>query len=99
MPAYAVGRIRTKDWSWLEEYGPVVSALIEKYGGRYLVRGGAVDRLEGEEELADAHVILEFSSMEQARAWYDDPEYAPMIELRQAHADIEFVILEGLGES
>jgi len=96
MPAYAIGRLRSKNWSWLKEYGPVTAALIEKHGGRYLARGGEVQRLEGEEEIPDAYVMLEFPSMEQARAWYADPEYAPMIELRQAHSEIEFVLLEGL---
>ena len=96
MPAYAIGRIRSKDWSWLKEYGPITAALIEKHGGRYLSRAGELQKLEGEEELPDAYVVLEFPSMEQARAWYADPEYAPMIELRRAHSEIEFVLLDGL---
>jgi len=96
MPAYAIGRLRAGNWSWLKEYGPVVSALIEKHGGRYLARGGEMQRLEGEDELPDSYVMLEVPSMEQARAWYDDPEYAPMIELRQAHCALEFVLVEGL---
>lgn len=96
MPAYAIGRLHAENWSWLKEYGPVVGALIEKHGGRYLARGGEMHRFEGEEDLPDAYVMLEFPSMEQARAWYDDPEYAPMIELRKANSRIEFVLIEGL---
>jgi uncharacterized protein (DUF1330 family) len=52
--------------------------------------------LEGEEELPDTYVVLEFPSMEHARAWYADPEYAPMIDLRRAHSEIEFVLLDGI---
>ena len=40
MPAYAIGRLRSKNWSWLKEYGPITAALIEKHGGRYLARLG-----------------------------------------------------------
>jgi uncharacterized protein (DUF1330 family) len=96
MPAYAIGRLRAENWSWLKEYGPVVAELIEKHGGRYLARGGEMQRLEGEEELPDAYVVLEFPSIEQARSWYDDPAYAPMIELRKPHCAVEFHLVEGV---
>ena len=96
MPAYAIGRLRSKNWTWLREYAPITAALIEKHGGRYLARGGEVQRLEGEEEVPDAYVMLEFPSMEHARAWYTDTEYAPMIELRRANSEIEFVLVDGL---
>jgi uncharacterized protein (DUF1330 family) len=96
MPAYAIGRLRAENWSWLKEYGPPVTALIEKHGGRYLARGGAMKNLEGDEGLPDAYVMLEFPSMEQAQAWYDDPEYAPLIELRQANCGLQFHLIQGL---
>ena len=96
MPAYAIGRLKSKDWSWLEEYGPTTAALIEKYGGRSLARGGESQTLEGDEPLPDAYVMLEFPSMDHARAWYADAEYAPMIALRQQHSELEFVLIEGL---
>ncbi len=96
MAAYAIGRLRSGDWSWLKEYGPITAALIEKHGGRYLARGGEMQRLEGDEPLPDAYVMLEFPSLEQARAWYEDAEYAPMIELRRQHSEIEFVLVDGI---
>ena len=96
MPAYVIGRLKTKDWSWLSEYGPLTAALIEKHGGRYLARGGELGVLEGDAPLPDAYVVLEFPSMEQARAWHADPDYAPMIELRRAHSEIELTLVEGI---
>lgn len=96
MPAYAIGRLRAENWSWLAEYGPVVADLVEQHGGRYLVRGGSPKQLEGEEPLPDAYVVLEFPSMQSARAWYDDPAYAPMIALRKPHCAVEFHLVEGL---
>ena len=96
MPAYAIGRLTMRDPSWLDEYGPKTAALVEKHGGKYLVRGGKMDRLEGDGELPSVMVVLEFPSMEQAQAWYNDPEYAPMITLRQTGSDLDFVLVDGV---
>ena len=95
MPAYAVGLLDMRTTSWLREYQPKTEALVRKYGGRYLVRGGGAEVLEGTKPAPSAMVILEFPSMEQARAWYADPEYAPLITLRQSGAHLEFILVEG----
>ena len=96
MAAYAIGRLEMRDPSWVQEYGPKTAALVAKYGGKYLVRGQAVERLEGTGKLPSVVVVLEFPSMEQARAWYNDPAYAPLIRLRQTGSDLDFVLVEGL---
>ena len=96
MPAYAIGQLTMRDPSWLAEYGPKTAALVEKHGGKYLVRGGAMERLEGEGGLPNVMVVLEFPTLEQARAWYHDPEYAPMIKLRQAGSDLDFILVDGV---
>ena len=96
MAAYAIGRLEMRDPSWVQEYGPKTAALVAKYGGKYLVRGQSVERLEGTGKLPSVVVVLEFLSMEQARAWYNDPDYAPMIKLRQTGSDLDFVLVEGL---
>lgn len=97
MPAYAIGYLNVRDSSWVEEYGPKTAALIEKHGGRYAVRGGAkFERLEGSGDSPDTIVVLEFPSMAQAKAWYNDPEYAPLIKLRQTGSDIDFFVVEGV---
>ena len=96
MPAYVIGQVQMRDASWREEYGPKVEKLLEKHGGRYLIRGGRAASLEGEAPLPDVWVMLEFPSMEKAQAWYNDPEYAPLIKLRQTGSDAEIVVVEGL---
>jgi len=96
MPAYAIGRLETSDWSWLPEYRSITAALVEKHGGRYLASGGAIEQLEGNLAPPDALVVLEFPSLERARAWYEDPEYGPMIELRQRHCELDFLLVEGV---
>jgi uncharacterized protein (DUF1330 family) len=95
MVAYAIGRLEMRDPSWVQEYGPKVNTLVAKHGGKYLVRGGAMERLEGEGKLPSVVVVLEFPTMEQARAWYNDPEYAPMIRLRQSGSDLDFILVQG----
>ena len=96
MAAYAIGRLEMRDQSWVQEYGPKTAALVAKYGGKYLVRGGTMERLEGVGKLPSVVVVLEFPSMERARAWYNDPEYAPLIKLRQTGSDLDFVLVEGV---
>jgi len=96
MAAYAIGYLQMRDASWRAEYGPKTQALVEKHGGKYVVRGGAMERLEGRGELPSAIVVLEFPSMAQAKAWYNDPEYAPLIQLRQTGSELDFVLVEGI---
>ena len=96
MSAYLIGAVDVSDPSWLEEYGPKVEALVEKHGGRYLVRGGKTEVKEGTAPSSRVMVIIEFPSMENARALYNDPEYAPLIKLRQTGSSGDLVLVEGL---
>jgi uncharacterized protein (DUF1330 family) len=96
MAAYAIGRLEMRHTAWLQEYGPKTAALVARHGGKYLVRGSTMERLEGTGTLPSVVVVLEFPSMAQAKAWYHDPEYAPLITLRQTGADLDFILVEGL---
>ncbi len=97
MAAYVIVRVlEIRDTAWRAEYGPKTAALVEKHGGKFLVGGGAKEGLEGNEKVPSNIVVLEFPSMEHAKAWYNDPDYAPLIKLRQSGSDAEIVLLEGL---
>jgi uncharacterized protein (DUF1330 family) len=96
MAAYMIGRIQLRDTSWLEKYRATVPSIVARHGGKYLVRGGKMDRLEGTEPLPSTYVVIEFPTIEKARAFYDDPEYKPFIELRKKGSDLEMVAVEGL---
>ena len=95
MAAYAVVNVRVTDPVRYEEYRSKVPATIASYGGRYLVRGGALEVLEGEWD-PERLVVLEFESIGRLREWYDSPEYAPLKQLRQEAAATQFVVVEGL---
>src|SRR5215510_10434650 len=80
MPAYIMVDLKLDDRSWLEGYVPPVQELIKKHGGRYIVRAFEYEQLEGERR-PEILVVLEFPSMDAARAFYNDPEYQPPLEI------------------
>jgi len=95
MAAYLIANITVRDPARFEEYRAAVPAVITRFGGRYLVRGGAVEPKEGEAGL-NRLVILEFPDMAAARAFYDSAEYAPLLALRLASTTGSVVLAEGL---
>jgi uncharacterized protein (DUF1330 family) len=95
MPAYVVVNVTVRDPQRYEDYKRLASPTVSAYGGRYVARGGPVEVREGAWSPARL-VILEFPSVERARSWYDSPEYAPAKAIRQACADAQLVIAEGL---
>ena len=94
MPAYVVVDIEIHDPVRYEEYRRVAPPSIAAYGGRYLVRGGSLGILEGEWQ-PKRLVVLEFPTVEQARAWWASPEYAPAKVIRQASAHTDMVVVAG----
>ena len=94
MAAYVIVDIEIHDAALYDDYRKRVPATIEKYGGKFLVRGGQFEQLEGSWQPTRL-VLLEFPSMEQALKWYRSPEYAPLIKLRQKASRGKLVLLEG----
>ena len=75
---------------------PEGRGLGAKTWGKVLAgAGSAMERLEGQRALPSVMILLEFPSLEQAKAWYNDPEYAHMIHLRQTGADAEIIVVDG----
>ena len=95
MPAYIVAQITVRDAASYERYKDLVTSSIAAYGGRYVVRGGATETLEGSWRPA-RFVVVEFPDVERAHAWWGSPEYAPAKALRQASADTEMLLVEGV---
>jgi len=96
MTAYALGTYRIRDTSWRPAYREAQNKILPRYHGRYLVRSdGAWEVLEGKAPSATAFTVLEFPSMEMARAWHSDSDYAPFIELRRQHSELDLILVEG----
>jgi len=95
MPAYMIAEIEITNAEGYAEYAKIVPATIEKYGGKFLVRGGKAHPLEGDWP-ERRRVIIEFPSIEQAKAWYASPEYAKPLAMRKAASKGRLVFLEGV---
>ena len=95
MPAYVIAHIDVKDPVRYENYKKMSPISIEKFGGRFIARGGNVEVLEGTWQ-PKRLVLLEFPSLEAARQWYASDDYAPARELRQATSTGDLVVLEGI---
>ena len=95
MSAYVIADVEVLDSAAYEEYRQQVPATIAAFGGRYLVRGGALTVLEGGWSPKRC-VVLEFPSMAQIKAWYDSPAYVPLRAIRERSTKSNLVMVEGL---
>ena len=95
MPAYVINDMEVTDPVMFEEYKKLSPATVALYGGRFLARGGRTDTLEGEWS-PKRLVIIEFPSVDQARAWADSAEYAPAKRLRQITTISNLIVVEGV---
>ena len=94
MKGYVIANVSVEDAAAYEPYRSQTAAIIAQYGGRILVRGGAVEAREGEPGI-DRLVILEFPSVDAARTFYDSPEYQAILPIRFENARSTLVIAEG----
>ena len=95
MAAYLLVDCEVTDPARYESYKKLAPPAIAKYGGRYLVRGGAKIALEGDWPL-NRVVILEFPDVDTARRFYDSPEYGVARAEREGAARMKFVLVEGI---
>ncbi len=95
MSAYIVGMVAINDPEKYKQYTAKTPALIAKHGGKFLVRGGAIQTLEGE-AFNDRMVIIEFPSQEALQGWYNDPDYQDAILIRQSASEGRVLAVEGV---
>jgi uncharacterized protein (DUF1330 family) len=96
MTAYVICDIDVSDPEGYREYTALVPATLEPYGGRFIVRGGQHETLEGGWRPRRL-VVLEFPTADDARRWYGSPEYARALPLRQRASSGSLVLVEGAG--
>jgi len=94
MAAYVVVEVDVKDPERFAVYRSMVPASIAVYGGKYLIRGGQVENLEGDWE-PQRFVMIQFESVDQAKRWWDSEEYRQARDLRQATSDTRMIVVEG----
>ena len=98
MSAYVIVEIEVTDPVGYEEYKQQAAATVHKYGGKYIVRGGKTEVLEGGWK-PKRIVVLEFPTIERAKEWLNCPEYAEPRKLRHKTAKTNMLVIEGFDDS
>ena len=95
MPAYLIVRAKVTDMQQYQEYMKLTPAIVEKYGGQFIIRGGDKVVLEGPDS-SERIVMLKFDSVDAVRRMYNSDEYQAAIKVRAGAADASFIVMEGL---
>jgi len=95
MSAYAISEVEMRDAADFEAYRTIAAKTIAQYGGRYLVRGGQAETVEGGPP-ARTLIIVEFPSMARLREWYASPEYAEALRERWTALDRRLIFVDGI---
>jgi len=95
MAAYLVVDIEVTNPARFEGYKKLAPPAIAKYGGRYLIRGGAYEAIEGDWK-PQRLTVVEFDSMETAKAFYNSPEYQAAIKMRLGAANMKMLLVQGI---
>ncbi|MDP3898564.1 MAG: DUF1330 domain-containing protein [Mesorhizobium sp.] len=91
---YWIAHVDVRDTEGYKGYVATAKPAFERYGAKFLARGGAYEAMEGKGR--GRNVVIEFDSLETARACYNSPEYQAAKAIRQKYADAEMVIVEGV---
>jgi len=94
MAAYVIAEVTVTDPQGFEDYRQMVPATVAQFGGKFVVRGGAMEKLEGNWE-PKRLVIIEFASAERAKQWWASEEYREAKALRQRTAQTNLLVIQG----
>jgi uncharacterized protein (DUF1330 family) len=94
MAAYIIGTMSISDPDLYVKYRAGVDEATQKYGGRFLVRGGAVETLEGA-PFQKRLVVLEFTSMQTLHEFWNSPEYEALKEIRRNASEADIWAVQG----
>ena len=92
--AYLIADIQVTDPAGYDQYRPLAGASVARFGGRFVVRGGTVDLLEGGPE-PERIVVIEFPDADTARRWYRSEEYQAALKIRQSASRGRVFLVEG----
>ena len=95
MAGYIIAQIKVNDPEPFKDYVKRNTPVVEKYGGKFLVRGGEMEVLEGE-CLYPRAIVIQFPSVAAARKWYGSPEFRELTLIRKATADTNLMLVEGV---
>lgn len=96
MPAYIIVDVKITNPERYEDYKKLTPGSLTPYQGKFIVRGGAAETLEGDWSPGRI-VVLEFPTRERANAWWSSDGYAPAKAIRQAASITRMILVEGVG--
>ena len=91
---YLIVRINIKNIEVFHQYPPLSTKALEKFGGKYLIRGGSFEIVEGQWP-AERTTVVEFESFNKAKEFYNSLEYSEAKKVRQESTDTDFILIEG----
>jgi uncharacterized protein (DUF1330 family) len=94
MPAYIIVEVDIHDPEQYEDYKKLTPGSLQPFGGKFIVRGGQAENLEGDWQ-PKRIVVLEFPSVEKAKQWWASEEYAPAKALRQRTSTTRMIVVKG----
>ena len=94
MPHYFIAEVEVTDDAWVPDYAQTVHDIAAKHGGKYLARSGNITTLEGSADDLTLIAIIEFPDLVSAKAFADDPEYAPYSKARQAGSKSRIMVID-----
>ena len=94
MPAYIIAEVDVTNPTGYEAYRPLAGASIAQYGGKFVVRGGKAELIEGSADPARI-VVIEFADSDAAKRWYHSPEYQEALKIRLANSTGRVLLVEG----
>lgn len=94
MTSFIIADVKVTNDSWVPAYATSVHEIAHRHGGKYLARSGNVTTLEGNPLDTTLIAIIEFPTSEAARAFVDDPDYAPLVSARRAGSESRFQLLD-----
>src|SRR5436190_23680852 len=97
MAAYVIVEVETIDHELMQPYRELAGPSVTAAGGKFLARGGGIDVLEGDRR-PQRVVVIEFDSLEHARAWWESDEYRPIKEMRLQAGHSTMIAVEGVSQ-
>jgi uncharacterized protein (DUF1330 family) len=98
MKAYVIVNVAIRDPERYKDYIKAATPTVAAHGGKYIVRGGRAELLEGSAAIHRI-VVLEFPSYAQAKGWFESPEYREAQKIRQSCSAGDLILVEGMPES
>lgn len=96
MTAYIIGQMQIHKRDWMDEYFSKIPSVVEEHGGRFIVRGGDPEHLEGDAGIPDAAFILEFTDRRHATRFWNSQDFQDLAKLRRSGSTLNALVVDAL---